>query len=48
MIVRAAGTGWDYREIRSQFTKQLMSGFKPDNVDGAFLGFVKKKVAKRP
>lgn len=48
MIVRAAGTGWDYREIRSQFTKQLMGGFKPDNVDGAFLGFVKKKVANRP
>ena len=48
MMVRAAGTGWDYQEIRRQFTKQLMDGFKPDNVDGAFLGFVKKKAAKRP
>ena len=47
-ITREAGTGWDYREIRSQFTQQLMDGFKPDKPDGAFIEFVKKKVAERP
>lgn len=47
-IVENAGTGWDYSEIRSQFTQQLMGGFKPDNVNGAFIAFVKKKVAQRP
>jgi plasmid replication initiation protein len=47
-IVREAGTGWDYREIRSQFTQQLMNGFSPDNADGAFIAFVKKKAAERP
>ena len=47
-ITREAGTGWDYQEIRSQFTQQIMSGFKPDNVDGAFIAFVKKKVAQTP
>lgn len=47
-IVREAGTGWDYREIRSQFTKQLIDGFAPEKVDGAFIAFVKKKVSERP
>ncbi len=47
-IVDNAGTGWDYSEIRSQFTGQLMNGFKPDSPDGAFINFVKKKVATRP
>ena len=31
-----------------QFTEQLIGGFKPENVDAAFIGFVKKKVATRP
>lgn len=47
-ITKEAGTGWDYREIRSQFTQQLMDGFKPSKPDGAFIEFVKKKVAERP
>lgn len=47
-ICREAGTGWDYREIRSQFTQQLIGGFSPEKVDGAFIAFVKKKVAQRP
>lgn len=47
-IVRQAGTGWDYREIRSQFTQQLMDGSKPSKVDGAFIEFVKKKTRERP
>lgn len=47
-LVQEAGTGWDYNEIRAQFTQQLMSGFKPKSVNGAFINFVKKKVANAP
>lgn len=47
-LVETAGTGWDYQIIREQFTGQLMKGFKPDNVNGAFIGFVKKKIAAQP
>jgi hypothetical protein len=46
-LVEAAGTGWSYRAIREQFTRQLVEGFKPDNVNAAFIGFVKKKVRNR-
>ena len=46
-IVREAGTGWCYNNIREQFTKQLIDGFRPNNVDGTFIGFVKDKV-KQP
>lgn len=45
-IVREAGTAWDYWEIRRQFTQQLIDGFAPKKVDGAFIAFVKKKVAQ--
>ena len=48
MLVEKSGTGWDYQAIREQFTAQLMEGFRPDNVNGAFIGFVKKKVRERP
>lgn len=48
VLVEKAGTGWDYQTIREEFTCQLMDGFKPDNVNGAFIGFVKKKVAFSP
>jgi len=47
-LVEEAGTGWEYRAIREQFTEQLIEGFKPENADAAFIGFVKKKVARRP
>jgi hypothetical protein len=47
-LVEEAGTGWNYGEIRNQFTQQLLKGFKPDNVDGTFIGFVKKKLRTRP
>ena len=47
-IVENSSTGWDYKAIRSQFTEQLMAGFTPDNVNGAFINFVKKKVEQRP
>lgn len=47
-IVEEAGTGWDYYELHKQFSHQLVKGFKPDNVDGAFVNFVKMKVATTP
>ena len=47
-LVQEAGTGWDYNAIREQFTMQLQEGFRPRNVNAAFIGFVKKKVAQRP
>ena len=47
-LVEKSGTGWEYRAIREQFTGQLIGGFTPENVDAAFIGFVKKKVATRP
>ncbi len=47
-IVEKAGTGWDYSEIRQQFTLQLQGGFKPKSADGAYINFVKKKVSERP
>jgi len=47
-ITEQAGTGWDFGEIHSQFSQSLLKGFKPDNVDGAFINFVKKKVAMAP
>ena len=48
LLVENSGTGWDYHVIREQFTAQLMEGFRPANVNGAFIGFVKKKVRERP
>ena len=47
-IVEKANTGWDYGTIREEFSLQLINGFKPDRVDGAFINFVKKKVSKSP
>lgn len=47
-LVADAGTGWDYRAIREQFTHHLIEdGFRPDNVDAAFIGFVKNKIKRR-
>lgn len=48
LIVVEAGTGWDFQSIHAQFSNQLFKGFKPDNVNGAFINFVKKKVKERP
>jgi plasmid replication initiation protein len=47
-IVAGAGTGWDYGAIREQFTQQLITGYRPDKVDGAFINFIKKKVSQKP
>ena len=43
-----AGTGWDYYNLETDFIQELKDGFKPDNVNGAFINFVKKRVAHRP
>ncbi len=49
VMTKKASTGWDYQEIRRQFSQSLMKGkFKPDNIDGAFIAFVKKKIAEQP
>jgi plasmid replication initiation protein len=47
-LVEKAGTGWNYQEIRNQFTQELLNGFQPAKVDGAFLNFVKKKIKYVP
>ena len=43
-IVEESGTDIDFNEIHAQFSQSLLNGFKPDNVNGAFINFVKKKV----
>jgi plasmid replication initiation protein len=48
ILVEEAGTGWDYQELRLQFTQELIKGFRPKRINGAFLNFVKKKVATQP
>ena len=47
-IVDNASTGWDYSELRAQFTQQLINGFKPNNANGAFINFIKKKIMEQP
>jgi plasmid replication initiation protein len=47
-IVLDAGTGWDFYAIQEQFTLSLIDGFQPKNANGAFINFVKKKVATSP
>ena len=47
-ITQKAGTGWDFYAIHDQFSQQLIKGFRPDNVNGAFINFVKKKVLSIP
>ena len=47
-IVEKSGTGWDYQTLREEFSVSLMNGFSPENVNGAFINFVKKKVTTTP
>ena len=47
-IVLKAGTGWDLYVIEQQFYDHSSKAGPPENLEGAFLGFVKKKVAKKP
>lgn len=43
-----ANTGWDIYVIEDQFYSFIKSKGAPDNLDGAFIGFVKKKIIKPP
>ena len=47
-IVIQSGTGWDYRAIIEEFTAYLQKKGAPDKLNGAFIGFVRKKTAKAP
>ena len=49
LLTEKANTGWGFTSIHSQFTKALLDGkFRPENVNGAFIGFVKKKLNTTP
>ena len=47
-LVHSAATAWDFNELHRQFSQQLTKGFRPENVNGAFINFIKKKVASQP
>ena len=47
-IVEHAGTGWDFNVIVEEFAQFLTKKDAPDNINGAFVGFVKKKSAQAP
>jgi len=47
-IALEAGTGWDIYAIEQQYHEYSKKKGQPENPEGAFLGFVKKKVAKLP
>jgi hypothetical protein len=44
-MVENAHTGWSFDELHRQFSHQLLKDFRPKNVDGAFINFVKKKIS---
>lgn len=44
-LVLKAGTGWDLYAIEQQFYEHANKKGLPDNLEAAFLGFVRKKVA---
>lgn len=46
-IAIAAGTGWDIYVIEEQFYAYIKKAGLPKNLEGAFIGFVKKKVMKK-
>lgn len=48
MIVLEAGTGWDIYAIEQQFYEFARIKGQPKNIEKAFLGFVRKKVEKKP
>jgi hypothetical protein len=43
-IIADAGTGWDFNAIVQQFAEHMEKNGNPKNINGAFIGFVKKKV----
>lgn len=47
-ILLKARTGWDLYVIEQQFYDFIKKKGEPDNIDGSFIGFVKKKAARSP
>lgn len=47
-IVYEAGTGWDIYAIEEQFREYIKTKEEPNDINAAFLGFVRKKVEYRP
>lgn len=47
-IAISAKTRWDIYSIEQQFYEYIQKKGRPENLEAAFLGFVRKKVAKRP
>jgi len=47
-IILGAGTRWDLYDIEQQFFEFIEKKGPPRRLEGAFLGFVKKKVERRP
>jgi plasmid replication initiation protein len=47
-IIIESGTGWDVYAIEQQFNEHMKKKGYPKNLEAAFLGFVRKKVVKRP
>ena len=47
-IVERAETGWDFNVIVEEFTQFLTKKGAPDNINGAFIGFAKKKSTHAP
>ena len=47
-ITIKAGTGWDFYALKSEFIEYNKGNKNIKNIDGLFIGFIKKKVAKIP
>ena len=47
-LVSDAGTGWAFDAVVNEFAQHMQSKGNPDDINGAFIGFVKKKVATAP
>ena len=47
-LALGAGTDWDIRELERQFHAYATKKGRPSSPDKAFLGFVKRKIQKRP
>jgi len=47
-IVQETGNRWDIYAIKEQFYEYIEKKGQPESLEGAFLGFVKKKVATLP
>ena len=45
-MVIGSRCGLDFYSIHAEFSESLAKGFAPDNADGAFIGFVKKKISE--